>query len=335
MTSTLPPLVQATSGALAGAAANGFSYPLDLVATKVQTSRSKRQSHGLVAAYRIIRNVVETRGIGGLYSGLETDTGATLLSSFFYFYCYSLLRNGLLRHKSKSRPNTKNVLPTAWEELILGYIAGVASRLASTPLNLVTIRLQDEKDKPESDDIEKGKGKGKMKDGSAVSEHHDQPNGVLKVFQELYAEGGLAGFWRGFSLTLLTSSNPALTYAFTSIFLRTFLGSSRTTAQRSPSALMNFFAGAIGNSLAVCIIYPLILAKTRVSASAKRITIRKVIQEAIDNDGFLGLYQGLLVQVIKGFFTQGITLLTKQRIETRFVALYKIVQQRKIAKGSL
>jgi len=46
MSSTLPPLVQACSGALASATANTVSYPFDLVATKVQTSRSKQQSHG-------------------------------------------------------------------------------------------------------------------------------------------------------------------------------------------------------------------------------------------------------------------------------------------------
>lgn len=42
MTSTLPPLVQAFSGAVGSATANAVSYPLDLVTTRLQTTKSKR-----------------------------------------------------------------------------------------------------------------------------------------------------------------------------------------------------------------------------------------------------------------------------------------------------
>ena len=46
MTSALPPLVQACSGALGSATANAVSYPLDLVATKLQIS-TRRGVQGL------------------------------------------------------------------------------------------------------------------------------------------------------------------------------------------------------------------------------------------------------------------------------------------------
>lgn len=42
MTSTLPPLVQAVSGAVGSAAANAIVYPLDLVSTRLQTTSSKK-----------------------------------------------------------------------------------------------------------------------------------------------------------------------------------------------------------------------------------------------------------------------------------------------------
>ena len=42
MTSTLPPLVQAFSGAVGSASANAIVYPLDLVATRLQTTSSKK-----------------------------------------------------------------------------------------------------------------------------------------------------------------------------------------------------------------------------------------------------------------------------------------------------
>lgn len=43
MTSTLPPLVQAFSGALGSAASNASAYPLDLVCTRLQTSNSRKR----------------------------------------------------------------------------------------------------------------------------------------------------------------------------------------------------------------------------------------------------------------------------------------------------
>ena len=41
MTSTLPPITQAFSGAFGGAVANSIAYPLDLVTTRLQATRSK------------------------------------------------------------------------------------------------------------------------------------------------------------------------------------------------------------------------------------------------------------------------------------------------------
>lgn len=42
MASTLPPLVQAVSGAIGSASANALVYPLDLVTTRLQLTRSKK-----------------------------------------------------------------------------------------------------------------------------------------------------------------------------------------------------------------------------------------------------------------------------------------------------
>jgi solute carrier family 25 (peroxisomal adenine nucleotide transporter), member 17 len=42
MTSTLPPLIQAFSGSIGSATANAIIYPLDLVATRLQTTSSRK-----------------------------------------------------------------------------------------------------------------------------------------------------------------------------------------------------------------------------------------------------------------------------------------------------
>jgi hypothetical protein len=84
--------------------------------------------------------------------------------------------------------------------------------------------------------------------------------------------------------------------------------------------------------IAVSILYPLILAKTRLQArkkspgSAKKIppSIYSVLVEAYARPvpsksgqklpaGMKGIYQGLEMQIIKGFLSQGVTFLVKGR----------------------
>ena len=99
MTSTLPPLIQAFSGAFGGAVANASVYPLDLVGTRLQTAKSKRNqgrnwyiiffakpfngfNSGITEAVHTLKDIVNKKGATGLYDGLKTDTGATVLSRY-------------------------------------------------------------------------------------------------------------------------------------------------------------------------------------------------------------------------------------------------------------
>ena len=79
MTSALPPLAQACSGALGSAAANAILYPLDLVATKLQTTTS-RKFRGTRGLLLLIGRILQREGLAGLYNGLPADTASTLLS---------------------------------------------------------------------------------------------------------------------------------------------------------------------------------------------------------------------------------------------------------------
>ncbi|KAJ2980632.1 hypothetical protein NUW54_g6401 [Trametes sanguinea] len=81
MTSSLPPLAQALSGALGSAAANSISYPLDLAATKLQTTTSRSSRlRGFRGILYVLRYVLRTEGFAGLYDGLGADTASTLIS---------------------------------------------------------------------------------------------------------------------------------------------------------------------------------------------------------------------------------------------------------------
>lgn len=64
------------------------------------------------------------------------------------------------------------------QELLVGFVSGVASRLITIPLAVITVHLQSDPD-------------GYRKDGSFGG-----PT-ISSVVQHIYEEQGLAGFWSG------------------------------------------------------------------------------------------------------------------------------------------
>lgn len=258
----------------------------------------------------------------------------TIDLSFFYFYFYSFLRLlstkrliPFVGNKSSGKPHK----PDLFEELLLGFIAGVASRAISTPLNLVTLKMQTER---EDSDVKPTKA--------------PQPAGVIDALKLIYKEHGLIGFWRGFQMSALLSLNPSITLACFQVYRRV-LEVLKTTSPRkairvvqqkglsnsiknSPSPTANpnpreaFFGAATSNTIAVSILYPLILGKKRLQASEKNATMTEILvdaylgkdiaqekQDVAIEPSIEGLYQGWSVKVIVGFLSQGVTFLVKSR----------------------
>ncbi|KAH9485651.1 hypothetical protein JR316_0002561 [Psilocybe cubensis] len=114
-----------------------------------------------------------------------------------------------------------------------------------------------------------------------------------------------------------------------------------------------FFGGAISNSIAVMLLYPLILGKKRVQMSSSA-SIQDVLVDAYRGEDFLahrkiheceeekpedrgivgvkGLYQGLQIKLITVFLSQGVTFLVKGRIEQLVIAAYLAKLRRSAAK---
>ncbi|KAL1729484.1 mitochondrial carrier domain-containing protein [Schizophyllum commune] len=390
MTSTLPPIVQAVSGAIGSASANALVYPLDLITSRIQLEKSPRRQNPI----HILRDIVDRHGLPALYTGLSPDTIATLLSNFFYFYFYSFFRSLLLRKKDASSKKVKPALSIV-QELALGLIAGAASRAISTPLNIITLRMQNARDEDQSDASSDESSDVSSEDGDSGT-----ASSLSGVVKDIYEREGLVGFWRGFKTTLLLCLNPSLTLAIYQLCMRVILlpqtrrlRSAGKTSAINPSPGQAFIGGAVASSIASTILYPLILAKVRVQASstssdnfldvlreaysgkfnerrhhghpaplasddtpsfsdvvkekvpveevheAQERAVREAQEEAvlasstgIDHDtarvrkarptGLTALYQGLEMQILKGFFGQGVTFLVKRRIEQLVVDAY-------------
>lgn len=213
MTSTLPPLAQATSGSLGAVVSNALIFPLDTLTTRLQTSNkgSRRTTKGGYSSISAaLKTIYRTEGLAAFYSGLGPDSLSTLLSQFLYFLFYSALRDRFQARKAlktTSTPGSKGKPPvlSAVEELAIGCLAGVVAKGAVSPLSMITVRAQTSSE-PRQDVVG-----GKEGDKRPVedSDSDDDEGGfgkapsALALAKEIYREQGIAGFWSGFSSTVI------------------------------------------------------------------------------------------------------------------------------------
>ncbi|GAA6001831.1 hypothetical protein JCM10207_002340 [Rhodosporidiobolus poonsookiae] len=374
MASTLPPLAQATSGALGAVVSNTLVFPLDTLTTRLQasSSSSRRRSTpkpgrkgGYASLVAAVRTLVAQQGWSGFYAGLGPDTLSTLISQFFYFFLYSALRDRLMARKlrlgegvkvatSISSGEGKRPAPpllSALEELAVGCLAGVISKGLVSPLSMITVRAQTSSEAKQ--DVAGGKegdkapvdagaldGAGEKMAAKAVRDEEsdsDSDDGysaapsALRIAKEIYHEQGLAGFWSGFQSTILLTTNPAITYYAFSALQRALIPAKHRT---HPTPAQTFFCGALASAIASAITYPLILAKTRLqfrSPTGRRLYTSQldVFRKTLAKHGLSGLYAGVESQLLKGFLSEGLKLLVKDRVELLIILAHHTLSRQR------
>ncbi|KAM0793476.1 hypothetical protein ACM66B_000918 [Microbotryomycetes sp. NB124-2] len=353
MSSTLPPLVQATAGSFASVCSNALVYPLDLVTTRMQTATrgkvnkqtGKRGAnmHGYDTVLRAIKTIASTEGWKSFYNGIGSDSLSTGISNFLYFYVYSFLHSKLVSHKErKLGPTTtkdgKKLPPalTALEGLLVGMLAGIVAKGFVSPLSNITVRQQTAstaKDKKDSNAV--GQAGVRAQEDSDSSDDESSSYGstpsIIEVANDILNEKGPLGFWSGFSSSILLTLNPAITFYTFDIIKRAVIPAKH---RDHPTPLQSFFAGAFASSIASFVVYPLILAKTRLqfkSPTGRRIYKSNVdvFRKTIHKHGIKGMYQGLDGQVTKAFVSEGVKMMMKERFELAIIVLHRFVMQRK------
>ncbi|GAA5980271.1 hypothetical protein JCM11641_005525 [Rhodosporidiobolus odoratus] len=381
MTSPLPPLAQATSGALGGVISNAIVFPLDTLTSRLQTSSRSARSRsaqsssgssknskqgGYSSLSTAIRTIVSREGWQAFYAGLGPDSLSTLVSQFVYFFLYSALRDRLQARKlrrgvgvkvaaspvnagGKGKPPAPPLL-SALEELAVGCLVGVVAKGVVSPLSMITVRAQTSSE-PKQDAVGGTKGDKAPVDAGALSRHeadkddissHDSSDtdsdeggyaaapSALRIGREIYAEQGLRGFWSGFQSTILLTLNPAITYYVFALIHRAVIPAKHRS---HPTPAQTFFSGALASAVASAIVFPLILAKTRLqfrSPTGKALYSSQfdVFRKTMSKYGWRGLYAGIEAQLLKGFFSNGLQLLLKDRIELVIVVLHRILSRR-------
>lgn len=298
-------LGHATSGSLGTALATAAVAPIDLVTTRLKTqthadddsdpesATSSAQYKGLVDAFR---KIVKDEGFSALYSGAGTDIAKSVLDSFLFFGFYNYLRT--------LQPNGQR--KTVLQEIALGSVAGACSKAITTPLSNVVARKQ--------------------------TSASDQT--LLQILKGLKQEGGL---WAGYSATLVLTLNPSLTFLMNRRLAKRILPLLEDDEEIGdvPVAWAAFLLAAISKATATAIMYPFQTAKTKLqlhpdgeqddekpSEKARKAkmagfmkwlhsTIIGVILGIVGKEGIRALFAGMQGELLKGFFSHGLTMFSK------------------------
>jgi len=265
-----------------------------------------------------------------LYTGLLQDTGKTVADSFLFFLSYSFLRDRRLAANSRGNKTARS-LP-ALEELGVGFVAGSLTKLATTPIaNIVTRKqaaaLLAAKD---SDDL----------NGCAI-----KVPSARQIVQDIMQEKGITGFWSGYSASLVLTMNPSITFFLFETMKKVLLPRHR---RDNPPPSLTFLLSALSKSCASSITYPFSLAKARLQAGSKhedhdeqdvvsedstsekahraaRATVFSTVLTVAQTEGVAALYEGLQVELVRAFFSHGMTMVVKQVIQRFLVKAYYVV----------
>ncbi|WIA09470.1 hypothetical protein OEZ85_008871 [Tetradesmus obliquus] len=130
-----PEIINAFSGAIAGALTATFVCPLDVLKTRLQVQRiASSQRVGIAGG---LAGIVRQEGFGGLYRGLTPTLMALLPNWAVYFTVYGRLKTTLT-----TRPGGRTVPATPAIHMTAAAGAGVATLIVTNPLWVIKTRLQ-------------------------------------------------------------------------------------------------------------------------------------------------------------------------------------------------
>ncbi|KAM3070171.1 hypothetical protein ACMFMG_003790 [Clarireedia jacksonii] len=352
VSTALPALGHALSGATGTAISNLCIYPLDLIITRLQvqralsntnqsstsTSLASSQSQRYTSVIDAFQKIYsEEGGLSALYSGVLQDTSKSIADSFLFFLFYGYIRTQRLHSHNFT---SKDALPVL-EELGVGALAGAISKFLTTPLANVVVRKQTH---------------------SMTSSNSKSPS-LSAIMQSIMEKKGLAGFWSGYSASLILTLNPSLTFFLFEFFKKSLIPSHR---RNDPGTTTTFLLAAMSKAIASSITYPFSLAKSRAQVSGhapirdstisnlkrdanaatssnqskkdigrdaekhlqdagrqvKRNSVFSLIARIYREEGLGALYEGIGGEILKGFLGHGLTMIVKDRVHEVILSLY-------------
>ncbi|KAH6849989.1 mitochondrial carrier domain-containing protein [Chaetomium sp. MPI-CAGE-AT-0009] len=321
----LPALGHAASGATGTIISTAATYPLDLVNTRFKVQRQLQLDGsirpgdtytGLADAFRTI--YTREGGARAFFAGLGADVAKSAADSFLFFLFYTWFRaRRLAMHRDVRHLG-------GVEELAVGAAAGACAKLFTTPVSNVVTRRQTASllhSSSSNDSAKAGEG----------TETSARDLSFGEIISEMRRERGVFGLWAGYSASLVLTLNPSITFFLQQVLKRALVATERWD---EPGASTTFLLAAASKVVATAVTYPFQIAKARVQVSAapeekaeggRRVgsdNIFATVLRIARAEGGRALYDGIGGELLKGFFSHGTTMLSKDVIHRFIVQLY-------------
>ncbi|XP_057806030.1 mitochondrial thiamine diphosphate carrier 2-like isoform X2 [Salvia miltiorrhiza] len=194
----ISPYLSYVSGSVSGCAATIGSYPFDLLRTILASQGEPKVYPNMRSA---LSNILETRGLRGLYAGLAPTLVEIVPYAGLQFGTYDTFKRWTMAwNRSTSRyPGRENDVLTDVEVSVCGLAAGICAKAVCHPLDVVKKRFQVQ-------GLQRDRRYGARVEPRAYRNMHDA------VVQILRAEGS-AGLYKGIVPSVIKAA-PATAVTF-------------------------------------------------------------------------------------------------------------------------
>ncbi|XP_021296458.1 solute carrier family 25 member 44 [Herrania umbratica] len=251
-------------------------YPVSVVKTRLQVASKDTVEKSAVS---VIRGLLRTDGIPGLYRGFGTVITGAIPARVIFLTALETTKVTAFRmiEPFKLSEPTQAAIANG----IAGMTASLLSQAVFVPIDVISQKL--------------------MVQGYSG---HAKYSGGLDVARKVLKSDGIRGLYRGFGLSVMTYSPSSAvwwaSYGSSQRVIWRFLGHGTDLKEAAAPDTWKIVSvqaagGIIAGATASCITTPLDTIKTRlqVMGHEKRPSTRQVVKNLIADDGWKGLYKGL------------------------------------------
>ncbi|KAJ7533878.1 hypothetical protein O6H91_13G069000 [Diphasiastrum complanatum] len=254
-----------------------FLYPISVVKTRMQVAT---KATGNSTAPSLVRDIIKTDGIRGLYRGFGTVITGAVPSRVVFLTTLETTKAVSLHFTNQM--NVPDATAAAISNGVAGLLSSIASQIVFVPIDVVSQRL--------------------MVQGTPGSIKYD---GGLDAIRKIIKLDGIYGLYRGFGMSILTYSPSSAiwwaTYGSSQRMIWRALGYVGETRLKPPSqgqvVLVQATGGIIAGAVSSVVTTPLDTIKTRLQVmeveGQRKLSIAQTVRHLLKEDGWRGFYRGL------------------------------------------
>ncbi|XP_051951663.1 calcium-binding mitochondrial carrier protein SCaMC-1 [Xyrauchen texanus] len=257
---------QLSAGAMAGAVSRTGTAPLDRMKVFMQVHATKSNNISLVNGFK---HMIKEGGVASLWRGNGVNVIKIAPETSIKFMAYEQYKKLLTKDGGKIQPH---------ERFMAGSLAGATAQTAIYPMEVMKTRLTLRKT--------------------------GQYSGMFDCAKKILKKEGVKAFYKGYVPNIL----GIIPYAGIDLAVYETLKnawlSRYATETANPGVLVLLGCGTISSTCGQLASYPLALIRTRMQAQAslggsEQVSMTKLIKKIMENEGFFGLYRGILPNFMK------------------------------------